>query len=122
MNDLKFVVNKLGQVIRAGDFIAYPVRQSSSLWMSYGVVVKVVECPAGYETLELALKVISVSGPTKFDHTTCEFVRTAFKPHRRTVKNFKTAVKLDFNTLNLPEEEMVILRAATNLAVLFETK
>ena len=33
----------LGNEIKVGKMVAYPVRHSSSMWMSYGRVVKVVE-------------------------------------------------------------------------------
>ena len=37
------VVDFRGEEIRVGDLVAYPLRQSSSMWMNVGVVCKITE-------------------------------------------------------------------------------
>lgn len=93
---MKPVYDQLGFEIQIGDIITYPVRQSSSLWMSFGVV-REITTRVDWNDQELAtIKLAVVS--TKFLDDDTLFVRNTSMetPSRATVVH-------QFLENNLPE-------------------
>lgn len=119
----KPAINDLGQTISAGDFVAYPVRQGSGMWMSYGVVAEIAERKSWYQDEPVqVLKVMIASGPERWDHDKRIYVKENLKPRKKTIGVIKNVVVLDLNTIKLPEEAMTIFRTAQGLAKVLNAK
>jgi hypothetical protein len=91
---MDYVIGNLGVKIKVGDFVVYPGRARSELWMNYGIVVGI---------FETYIKVARGRKYLTFDIGTNEFTHTKYFRQTYNIRNIELISKVNFYETNFAD-------------------